>query len=212
MALSQPFDLFGDFPGWITSFDLKWRQEQSTQASGRIIVKDLGTPLWTLKAQSKQLSPNTLDYWRARLNAMENGLSTFYGYSLSRTFPIKYPNRSWPTGSSFSGTTAAVSAININRKAIAVASLPAGYVISIGDYVKIGATDLHQAMESATANGGGVTPQFEVRPHIWPGVSGGAVSVRKPSCIMAIVPGSLSSEAGLNGWGSISFSAIEART
>jgi hypothetical protein len=28
---------------------------------------------------------------------------------------------------------------------------------------------------------------------------------------MAVVPGSVSSDAGLNGWGSLSFQAIEAR-
>lgn len=210
MALSQPFDLLSDFPGWVTSFDLMWRQEQSRTAGGKTIVKDLGSPLWQLKAQSKQLKPNELDYWRARLNAMENGLSTFRGYSLSRTYPIAYPKGSWPTGGSFSGTAAALNSVNANRKAIRVGSLPAAFVLSVGDYLAIG-NDLHQVMESATASGGGLTSEFEVRPHLWPGVSSGVASVFKPSCIMAIVPGSISSDASLNGWGSVSFQAMEAR-
>jgi hypothetical protein len=211
MALSSPFDLLSDFPGWVTGFSLHWRQEQSTLASGRVIVKDFGSPLWQLTAQSKRLSVNELDYWRARLNGMENGIATFYGYSLSRTYPIAYPRGSWPTGVSFSGTTAALASVNANRKAVTISGLPAGYVVSVGDYVQIGTTDLHQAMEAVTADGSGLTPEFEVRPHIWTGVSSGDVSVKKPHCIMAIVPGSITSDSSLDGFGSVSFQAIEAR-
>lgn len=212
MALTPPFDILPGFPGWTVSFDLLWRQEQSRTAGGRTIVKDFGSPLWQAKMQSKRISPNNLDYWRARLKALENGLQTFHGYPLSRSYPILYPRGAWPTGASFSGTSAVLNAVNANRKAIAVSSLPAGFVISIGDYVQIGTTDLHQAVETATASGGGLTPQFEVRPHIWAGVSSGAVSVKKPSCLMTVVPGSISSDSDLNGWGNISFQAIEARS
>jgi len=212
MALSDPFDFLPDFAaiGWVTSFDLMYRQEQSRTAGGRTLVKDLGSPLWQLKAQSKPLRPNELDKWRARLAAMENGFATFYGYSLSRTYPIAYPKGSWPTGGAFSGTTATLSSVNANRKAGRVDDLPAGFKLSVGDYISVEG-DLHQVMEDATASGAGLTPEFEVRPHFWPGVSSGAVSVFRPSCIMAIVPGSISSDAGLNGWGSVAFQALEAR-
>ena len=66
-------------------------------------------------------------------------------------------------------------------------------------------------MEAATA-AGGTTPQFEIRPHLWPDVTvTKPVHVKQPACLMAIVPGSIASDAQLNGWGSVSFSAIEAR-
>ncbi|MET0721032.1 MAG: hypothetical protein ABWY64_09380 [Tardiphaga sp.] len=210
MAITYPINLLPGFPGWTTGFSLRWRQEQSTQASGRILVKDMGAPLWTLRAASKVLSPNNLDAWRARLEALENGLQQFWGYPMTRCYPIAYPNGSWPTGVAFNGT-GIVAAVNANRKAISVQALPAGFVLSVGDYVSV-AGDLHQVMEAATANGSGVTPQFEIRPHLWPAAAvGAAASVARPSCLMAIVPGSLSSDAQLNGWGSISFQAIEAR-
>lgn len=207
MALSQPFDFLADFPGWVTSFDLYARQEQSRQAGGRTIVKALGSPLWQMKAQSKPLRPNALDHWRARLDALENGLSTFHGYALSRTYPIAHPNGSW--GGGFNGSTASLVSVNVNRRAIRVGGLPPGFTFSIGDFLAIG-NDLHRVMEAAVANSG-TTPEFEVRPHIWPGVTSGAVSVKRPSCIMAIVPGSVASESGLDGWGSVTFQAIEAR-
>ena len=209
MAITYPVNLLPGFPGWTTGFSLHWRQEQSTQASGLVLVKDMGSPLWTLRATTRSLSPNELDTWRAKLTTLENGLKTFWGYPMSRCFPIAYPNGSWPTGGAFSGT-ATLASINANRKAISLSGLPAGFQLRVGDYVSI-AGDLHQVMEAATA-ASGTTPQFEVRPHIWPAVvAGGAVSVKQPACLMAIVPGSLSSDAQVAGWGSVSFSAMEAR-
>jgi hypothetical protein len=215
MAITYPLNLLPGFPGWTPGFSLSWRQEQSTQASGRVLVKDMGAPLWTLRAASKVLSPNNLDLWRARLTSLENGLQQFWGFPMSRCYPIAYPKGSWPTGGAFTGLTANLSAINANRKAVTLSALPAGFVLSPGDYISIarsGAADLHQLMETATASGGGVTAEFEIRPQLWPDVTiTRAVSVKQPACLMAIVPGSIATDAALNGWGSISFQAIEAR-
>jgi hypothetical protein len=212
MALTEPFNLLQGFPGWTTGFDLKWRQEQSVQASGRVLVKDLGSPLWTLRAASKTLPPNALDYWRARLTAMENGLKQFYGYSMSRCYPILYPRGSWPTGTSFDGT-GTLATIGGDRKSVTIGGLPPGFTLSVGDYVSLSDSGtLHQVMEEAAALAGGVTPAFELRPHVPPTlVAGGDAVVGRPSCLMAIVPGSIHSDSQLSGWGTVSFSAMEAR-
>ena len=214
MAITYPINLLPTFPGWTTGFDLRWRQEQSTQASGRILVKDLGSPLWTLRASTRTLSPNNLDAWRARLTALENGVQTFLGYPMSRCFPILYPNGSWPTGGAFTGLTANLVGLNPNRKWIQLSALPAGFTLSAGDYISITVgtrRDLHQVMEATTA-AAGTTTEFEVRPHIWPDVTvTKPVAVKQPACLMAIVPGSLSSDTGLDGRGAVTFQAIEAR-
>lgn len=211
MALTEPFDILPDFPGWTTTFELLFRQEQSRQANGRTIVKDMGSPLWQLSAQSKTMKPNELDYWRARLNALENGLMTFKGYKLSRTYPIAYPNGSWPTGGSFDGV-AAVHTVGGNNKSLRVDELPEGFALSVGDMISIGPGDLHQVMEAATADASGITGTFEVRPHFWDGVAvNDDVLVYRPYCLMAVVPGSISTQADLSGRGSVSFQAIEAR-
>ena len=47
MAITYPVNLLPVVPGWTTGFDLRLRQEQSVQASGRVLVKDMGSPLWT---------------------------------------------------------------------------------------------------------------------------------------------------------------------
>jgi len=198
MAITYPFDLLADFPGWSTDFDLLWRQEQSRQANGRTIVKDMGSPLWRATYQSRSLWANELDYWRARLAAMENGLKTFLGRPLSRCRPINHPgSAALPSGT--------LSSIGGDRTTINAGGLT-GITLRAGDMMQIGARDLHQLVDVSGAT-------MEVRPHIWPGVATGAeVVISKPSCVMAIVPGSISSSAdAATGRGSISFQAVEAR-
>jgi len=214
MAITYPINLLPGFPGWTTGFSLRWRQEQSTQASGRILVKDMGSPLWTLRAATKVLSPNNLDLWRAKITSLENGLQTFLAYPMSRCYPILYPQGTWPTGAAFTGLTANLASINANRKAITLSALPAGFTLSPGDYISITVgtrKDLHQVMEAATA-AAGTTTLFEIRPSLWPDVTiTKAVAVKQPACEMAVVPGSVSSDANSSGWGSLAFQAIEAR-
>lgn len=198
MAITYPFDLLTDFPGWSVEFDLLWRQEQSRQANGRTIVKDMGSPLWRATYQSRQMRANELDKWRARLHAMENGLKTFKGYPLSRCRPIAHPGpSSLPSGT--------ISSIGADRKTVTLSGL-VGITLQAGDMICIRDKDLHQIVDVAA----GV---YEVRPHIWPGVTtGAAVSISKPFCIMAIVPGSITSTADMaSGIGAVSFQAIEAR-
>lgn len=217
MALTEPLDLLSDFPGWSTSFELLWRQEQSRQASGRTRVKDFGSPLWRASYISRTLSPNELDYWRARLDALENGLLTFTGYSLSRCFPIAYPKGSWPTGDAFDGVSATIHTLGGNNKSLRVTDLPAGFQFSIGDMIQITTATsknyLFRLNEVALADGAGLTAAFEVRPHFPVGLSvGDTVSVKRPSVPMVIMPDSISSAADAwTGRGTISFDAIEAR-
>lgn len=198
MAITYPFDLLADFPGWSVEYDLLWRQEQSRQANGRTIVKDFGSPLWRATYQSRQMRANELDKWRARLHAMENGLKTFKGYPLSRCRPVAHPGSSaLPSGT--------IASIGPDRKTVTFSGF-SGITLQAGDMFTIDGKDLHQIVD---VNSG----TYEVRPHIWPGVTTGkAVIINKPYCIMAIVPGSVTSTADLaTGRGAVSFQAIEAR-
>jgi hypothetical protein len=197
MAISYPYDLLATFRGHSIDFDLLSRQEQSRQANGRTITKDLGSPLWAAAYQSVPMYADELDAWRARLNALENGQKTFYGRSLSRLRPINHPGVSaLPSGT--------IATIGGSRKEFTVSSLT-GITLTVGDMVQIGTADLHRIVGVSSGT-------YEVRPHLWPGVKvADAVSISSPRCVMAIVPGSVSSQAELWGLGSISFQAIEAR-
>ena len=233
MAITYPLNLLDDLPGWSTDFNLLYRQEQSRHASGRTRVKDFGKPIWTATYATKNLSPNTLDTWRAKLNSLENGLQTFRGYPKSRCWPIQHPNGllvqpvNWvlqggvwvdsgvwlnaiPWGSN-SLTAAAVNSINVNNKALSLKDAP-NIRLRAGDYISIN-ENLYQVVEDADADSSGVTPEFEVRPqlNLATTVVDNEVLFNQPYCLMTIVPGSVSAGSGLNGRGSISFQAIEAR-
>jgi len=204
MSLTYPLDILAAFPGWVTEFELMWRQEQSRQANGRTIVKDFGSPLWKLTAVASSLTINQLDHWRARLDALEGGQKTFLGYAKSRTRPIAHLGTSiLPAG--------VLHTINANRKAIRVSGLP-GITLSVGDMISINGRDVHRVMEAAAAVAG-LTPLFEIRPHLWSDVfTGVPVTIDRPSCPMVIMPGSITSSADpQNGRGTVTFQAIEAR-
>lgn len=208
MPVSYPFDFLDGFPGWSPRFEIYRRQETSRSASGRTTVKDIGDPLWLATYQSVELSINDLDRWRARLDALEEGMQTFNGRPLSRCYPIAYPNG---TGVPTSGV--AVSFVATDNKRCTISGLPAGYVFKTGDMIRIPDSGLYRLVEDRTATGDGVAALVEVRPHFWPGIAAGSgVELIRPWCPMAIVPGSISTEAApATGRGTISFQAMEAR-
>lgn len=220
MALKTfPLDLFaGGFPGTTTRFELGYVQELSPSRGGVQNAADLGPPLWETDVQSRLLRPLDLRRWKARLATLEGGINTFVGYDLTACFPVVYPAGSWPTGLSFDGIADLDTVDTATYKQIKLGGLPVGYLVSEGDYLSFtdgaGARCLHQALAAATAGGDGKTPYFEVRPHIRLGYASTdsppampEVALVKPHAVMVLIPDSVSQQSGLNGWGSISFSA-----
>jgi hypothetical protein len=219
MSLPTVQDILADFPGWAL-LDMSHGDQSSGQGSGVIIVKQLRDPLWELHAESKLLKPNMLRFWKAKLDGLNNGKKYFLGYDSSSFFPAAYPNGSWPTGSSFSGTTAAIHSIGSDGVSLSLSGLPAGFTGTIGDMLQVtyGGSPpsdlaLFRAVETFTADGSGQTSEFEVRGTIPAGIAvSDAVSVKKPACHMIIVPDSVKITAGLSGWGSIVFDGIQVPT
>lgn len=213
MSLPAIQDILADFPGWTPQFELQYRDELSGKADGTIIVKDLGPALWVLAAQSHQLRSSKLRYWKARLASLDNGIGRFYGYDLAGCWPAAYPGGSWPTGGGFDGVSATVDDLDdADARKIALGGLPAGFKVSVGDYLSIPTrTGLHQAMEAVTANVSGVTSAFEVRPPIRANVlETDVVSVKRAACVMMLVPGSVQSTAdAASGFGTVSFRGIQ---
>jgi hypothetical protein len=188
-----------NFPGWTVSFELLFRQEQSRHASGRTRVKDFGTPIWTATYQSRQMRPNELDQWRARLSALGNGLGTFRAWPLSRCYPIAHPNSP--------GLSAGeVGTVGSNNMSLSILWDDDPVTLSVGDYIEINSNRLHQITNVATG------PIYSVAPHFSVGIlAGQSVNVIRPGVLMALVPGSINTQSSINGRGSISFQAMEAR-
>lgn len=187
-----------NFPGWTVRFELMYRQEQSVHASGRVRVKDFGTPLWRASYQSRPLRPNLLDEWRARLAALENGLLTFQAWPMSRCWPQAHP---YGVGA----VNGEIATLGSDNQSLTVAWNDEATTLRIGDYATINGNRLHQVTGVAGA-------VLTVAPHFSAGVLiGQSVDVSRPSVAMAIVPGSVSTTSGLNGRGTVSFEAMEAR-
>lgn len=208
MAITFPYDLLAGFPGWQSEFSLIRRQELSRSASGKTYVKDFGDPIWRAAYVTKSLTPNQLDRWRARLDALDGGLFTFRAYVLSRCYPIAHPNGVWPGGVTWNGA-GTLGTIAANRKEATFAGFPVGYVFSEGDIVMVGNGQIHRVVSGATV-AGGASPFVEVRPHFKTGVANGAaVSVVRPWSLMQLEPDDRSDNATLSGRGTVSFSAME---
>lgn len=188
-----------NWPGWTTRFELIYRQEQSRHASGRIRVKDFGTPIWRAAYQSRLLRPNEVDEWRARLAALENGMATFSAWPMSRCWPIAHPN-------GVGASNGEINAIGVDNDTISITWDGAVTTLSVGDYIEINSQWLHQVTGVLT---GGVV---QIVPHLSVGaLVGQSVNIEQPGVLMTLVPGSVSSQTGLNGRASISFEAMEAR-
>lgn len=211
MALATVLDFLHDWPGQ-AKLQLSCGDEMAETGGGAVMARELRPPLWALDAQSRLLKVNTLDHWQATLEALENGKRLFWGFNRNRSYPINYPNGSWPTGGAFSGLTARILTVGGNNKSMSLDSLPAGYEGVPGDMLawNYNTTQyaLHRVVEAFTANGSGVTGVFEVRPHIRPTASPTtAVSVKQPACQMVVIPGSTSVEIDGLGWGTLAFQA-----
>lgn len=185
--------------------DLMSRQEMSRQAGGRTIGKDLGPALWFGSFVTIAMENDDAIAFQAVMNSLDGVVNTFEAYEIRRTMP-----RLYPTGACNNGT---LDSVNANNKAITLAGLAAGQVVSVGDFLSFdydGNRAFHQAVESATADGSGDTPEFEVRPHLRPGWElAAAVTLKNPKGIFALMPGSVAMrpEGGLRV--AVSFQAVQ---
>lgn len=184
------------------------RQEMSRQGSGRTIGKDFGSALWLVNYTTKPLPNDDASDFEAVLDSLDGVIQTFEAIDLRRTMPRQYPDG---TGAN----NGVLASVNANNKALALSGLVAGQIVSRGDYLSFTygtARALHRAVETVTANGAGVTAQFEVRPHIRPGWTLSpvtAVTLKNPRGIFALVPGSVSARPNGALHTVISFQAIQ---
>lgn len=190
------------------SFQLQSRQELSRLASGITIAKDLGSALWTATFTTAQMTNDDALTLEAKLNALDGSIQLFEAYDLRRPNPKAYPDG---TGAN----DGVLVSVNANNKALALSGLAADQVVSVGDYLSFdygSSRALHQVVEGVTANGSGVTAQFEVRPHIrsgWTLSPSTAVKLKSPRGQFVLLPNSVSSKSSGALHTIVSFQAIQ---
>lgn len=234
MALTN-YDILSEFPGWSTNFDLFYRQQTSGRTTNGVTqVVDYGTPLWRASFQSRSMKPNELSYWRGRMSLLEGGINTFRGYDKSRCYPASDPNgvkinaaRQNPSlildfiaDFSFVGSTSITTEIYFTGSGgtIYLSGLPAGYVLSTGDYISFRHPVTNDQLLTRLASGGvansaGTTGALEIRPRLPGGTFIAVLAVLVKAWVpMMLVPGSLAIRSDAkSGIGTVTFDAMEYR-
>lgn len=192
--LSFPFVL-ADLADLLPVAAVAWNEARqdaiSALGSGEWLTHELGPPLHEAEVRTARMPHARAEQLRARLRTV-NGGAHFYLCNPTMLYP-----QADPGGAVLGSASVVIASINANRRALALSGLPAGYVITMGDYLHVDydappRRALLQAAEGATANGSGVTPEFDVRPHLRPGITAAlAVSLKKPAAKVKIVPGSV---------------------
>jgi hypothetical protein len=187
-------------------FSAMQRQELSRSANGVTRGKDLGEALWRLSFTTRPiLSSDAMEY-EAKLRSLNGVIGTFLAGDPARCNPRAHKDGMFEDD-------AAVDDVGDDNKSLKLAGLDPGFKLSIGDYLSTPGYALHQVMEDAVADGAGVTPFFEVFPHIRPGTFSDSpattVTLKRPQAEFILEPGSISRRR-LNGpYWSVSFAGIQ---
>ena len=195
-------------------------QEFSGLGTGEGLAHDLAPPLWEAEVSTGPMYHDDAYAAQARLNALMGSINTFYlhnpakpGPRLDQSGPALmaldwiFGSGQWndagvwrddiPWSGVFTGFAPVLHTIGANRNTVRVSGLPGGYILSVGDFfhVDYGSPTrraLIQVVEAATANGAGLTPEFQVTPHLRPGITTTLpLTLLKPAAKVKLVPGTL---------------------
>lgn len=194
MTITFPMDP-NEFAEHLLVRTVKWRlrrnDEISGLGSGQTLSAELGPALWTADVVLDWMRHDHADQVQAAIETLDGPFNSFYLCSPRRRFP-----QADPDGTLLGAATPTIHTLGGDNKSVRLAGVPAGYRLTRGDFLAFdyGAPSrraFHRIVEDATADGAGITPSFEVRPHIRPGATTGlAVTLIKPAAKVFIVPDS----------------------
>lgn len=211
MALTFPLS-YEAFAAKIGVVSMDWTLQDnrtySGMGSGQIIEADLAPQLRTASATLQPWYADEAAEIEALIEAIVRSKGTFYIADPRKVGPAYDP-----TGSVLGASTPTISGASGNTS-LAITGLPAGYVLTIGDYLSFdygtpARRAHHRILETMTASGGGFTNLFEVAPFLRQAPTvGTSVTLVRPSFKAMIVPGSVKVSAeGM--FTNISFSVMQ---
>lgn len=209
MALVFPRDMTTGRSWAEPTLALRFRQELSRNAGGVMQAKDMGPAIWSARFRSIGLPLVEAHALMVDFQTLRDALFSFYLHPADRPLPA-----SIATAAPLSGYTVAVAAIGTNNDTLTLDGLPAGFVLTAGDYLSIetsasGLAFLRLA-EGGAANGSGVSPALAVTPHVLPSVAvDDEVTLVNPLVEMRLVPGSLDDPMVLPNRRQIVFEAMQ---
>lgn len=193
MALTFPIglaDFFEEFCPISTTFQLGEAVMVNETGGGEVIRSDYGTRLWQGTVTLAPSKPVLIEDMMALIRVLQDSRASFLLYPRHK--------RRATGGGALSEPIGQINILPANNRLISLKALPASYVITRGDFLSFIYSSspsryaFHQAVESITANGAGVTGEFEVVPPIRPGAAvDTGVQFNKPRLKAVMVPGSL---------------------
>lgn len=211
MALVYPLALAAFFDKvQVKSASLKIddNQEYTGLGSGEILTAQKAPPAWVSDI-SMRASHDEVAQVQALIEALDGSINSFYMYDTRRIFPIVYPN-----GLTIPAGGIKINSLGANNKSFSLKNCNPAQIFSVGDLLSFdyGANPvrraMHRVVEASVANGSGVTPVFEVRPHFRVGAAVDlVVTVIKPAVKMRIVPGTFSEGSDTEVTTTLSFTA-----
>ncbi|PHY20930.1 hypothetical protein [Caulobacter sp. BP25] len=184
------------------AFEIKRADFLSPEAGGRLGAISNGFPLWYAKWTLGAGGRASSDEWRAFVDSLQGPKRLLIGRDYSRPYPLAYQvgefaGLSRAGGGAFDGAaTSWAASVSINGpNLVQLTGLPAGFVLSIADYVGFRWTtggEARRAMvrtiEGAMANGAGVL-QVAIEPGVPEAVPSNAIAhLDEPGCLMRLIP------------------------
>lgn len=176
------------------AFEPRYIDYATSTAGGRMNSVTAGAPLWAMGMTLRDGDEEESAAWRAFIASLRGAQRPFFAGDLTRPFPKAYldgfDGLERASGGAFSGAATSW-AINEDRDTPAVSGVPAGFVVSIGDYVMWRWTTageprraLGRAILPAVADAAGVVA-VRMEPPLPMLVPGNAVAdFADPHCIM----------------------------
>lgn len=192
-------------------FEPDFQTVTAPERGGRLVSVEIGPARWVGKWRTSTLTPAQFQAWRAWIASLRDSTRLFYGGDRLCRLPFAYRRTGLPGG--FTTGNASSWSVNAAREALTLNGLPAGFVITEGDYVGFSWTSTKRALvrslETVTASAGGVAT-FDVSPSVPALVPGGAVAtLLDPVCLMRLIPRQAELEAEFRTTGSLTFQAVQ---
>lgn len=205
MALSFPASL----PSLADKLDIRsveWQlrryDELSGLGSGEMLAAQLAPPRWSGSVSLVAMTHAKAAEVQALFEALDGPMNSFYLYAPQKQFPVMDPD-----GSILGTDTPTIHTIGVNNRSLRLQGLPEGYVLSVGDFLSFSYGEnperraFHRVVERVVASSSGVTPLFEMRPHLRPGVAVDLpVALVRPAAKVFVVPDSFTPGTASAAW------------
>lgn len=162
--------------------------ELSGSADARVWQAEMADPLWTADVVIDTVYHDEATQIAATIRKLYGAQEAFWLYDIVKQYP-----KSDPTGAILGASVVRVNTIGGDNKSMRFSGLPAGYALTLGDKFQInfvgGRSYFGEVSETIASDGGGITPAFEVYPHLPSGLAANdVVTLIRPACKMFIMP------------------------